>query len=124
MTCLSAAESAALSEKKSFEHFSSQSAVSPEDICIARRRASISHSHTIYAAVIDHEAFCVKVALSVANDVKFWNLHQKWETLKICIDAAESQRNKRSNPSEYERAKILKIHSRKMNVGPDVVKKK
>jgi len=97
-----AAESAALSAQKSFENFSSQSAVSPEDIRIARTRASISHSHAIYAVVIEHEAFCAKrkAALAVAHDVKFWNLHRKREALKMCIDAAESQRNAAKKSSE------------------------
>merc|ERR1719232_468759 len=69
---------------------------------MARARASISHSHAIYAAVIEHEAFSAKrkAALALAHDVKFWNYFRKREVLKMCLKTAESQRNAAKQASE------------------------
>ena len=59
----------------------------------AQTRASISQSHAIHAAVVEHEARTVKrrAALALANDVKCWNNHRKRELLKSCIGYARSQ---------------------------------
>jgi hypothetical protein len=59
----------------------------------AQTRASISQSHAIHAAVVEHEAKSVKrrAALALANDVKCWNIHRKRELLKASIAYARSQ---------------------------------
>lgn len=59
----------------------------------AQTRASISQSHAIHAAVIEHEANSVKrrAALALAHDVKCWNIHRKREMLNACLCYARSQ---------------------------------
>lgn len=59
----------------------------------AQTRASISQSHAIHAAVIEHEANSVKrrAALALAHDVKCWNIHRKREMLNACLSYARSQ---------------------------------
>ena len=86
-----AAESAALSAQKACE---TSNTSNPEEDRILRTRASISHSHAIYAAVIQHESFVAKrkAALALAHDVHFWNLYRKREILKTCLDVAKTQK--------------------------------
>lgn len=86
-----AAESAALSAQKACE---TSTTSNPEEVRILRTRASISHSHAIYAAVIQHESFVAKrkAALALAHDVHFWNLYRKREILKTCLDVAKAQK--------------------------------
>ena len=59
----------------------------------AQTRASITQSHAIHAAVVEHEAKTVKrrATLALAHDVKCWNVHRKREALKICLDYSKSQ---------------------------------
>jgi len=59
----------------------------------AQTRASISQSHAIHAAVVEHEANTAKrrSALALANDVKCWNVHRKRELLSTCLRSARSQ---------------------------------
>lgn len=59
----------------------------------AQTRASITQSHAMHAAVVEHEAKTVKrrATLALAHDVKCWNVHRKREVLKICLAHAKSQ---------------------------------
>ncbi|KAL3923390.1 MAG: hypothetical protein SGILL_001683 [Bacillariaceae sp.] len=59
----------------------------------AQTRASISQSHAIHAAVVEHEAKTVKrrATLALAHDVKCWNIHRKREVLQIALSHAKSQ---------------------------------
>jgi hypothetical protein len=63
------------------------------DARAAQTRASITQSHAIHAAVVEHEAKTVKrrATLALAHDVKCWNVHRKREVLKICLAHAKSQ---------------------------------
>ena len=86
-----AAESAALAAQNSFEtgNFTTE-----EEVSAAKTRASISHSHSIHAAVIEHEAFTAKrkAAMALTYDVKCWNVHRKREILKTCLAAVATYR--------------------------------
>jgi hypothetical protein len=59
----------------------------------AQTRASISQSHAIHAAVVDHEAKTLmrRSTLALAHDVKVWNVHRKRETLQACVAYSRSQ---------------------------------
>lgn len=59
----------------------------------AQTRSSISQSHAIHAAVVEHEATFAKrrAALGLAHDVKCWNVHRKRELLRSCISHSRSQ---------------------------------
>jgi hypothetical protein len=59
----------------------------------AQTRASISQSHAIHAAVVEHESKTVKrrATLALAHDVKCWNVHRKREILQVCLAHAKSQ---------------------------------
>lgn len=59
----------------------------------AQTRVSISQSHAIHAAVVEHEAKTVKrrATLALAHDVKTWNVHRKREMLRLCLEQARSK---------------------------------
>jgi hypothetical protein len=59
----------------------------------SQTRASISQSHAIHAAVVEHEAKTVKrrATLALAHDVKCWNIHRKREVLQVALNYAKSQ---------------------------------
>ena len=59
----------------------------------AQTRASMTQSHAIHAAVVEHEAKTAKrrATLALAHDVKCWNKHRKQEILETCLKYARSQ---------------------------------
>jgi hypothetical protein len=64
-----------------------------DDARAAQTRASISQSHAIHAAVVEHEAKTAKrrATLALAHDVKCWNIHRKREILQVVLSYAKSQ---------------------------------
>lgn len=87
----SAAFIAAEKAKKAYEacdHTSSQ-----EKIQHTQSQASAAQSHAIHATVVEYEANIAKKrsAVSLAQDVKSWNIHRKKELLRTCIKMAKSQ---------------------------------
>ena len=66
---------------------------SMEEARAAQTRASITQSHAIHAAVVEHEAKTMKrrATLALAHDVKCWNAHRKTKILEVCLGFAKSQ---------------------------------
>ena len=91
LSAKTAAESAALAAQK---HCTTSSFSTPDEARAAQTKASISHSHAIHAAVIEHEAFGAKrrAAMALAHDVNCWNEHRKREMLLMLKKSALSQK--------------------------------
>ena len=87
----SAAYIAAEKAKKAYESCDHTS--SKEKVQHTQSEASKAQSHAIHATVVDHRANIAKKrsAVSLAQDVKSWNLHRKNEMLRTCIQFAKSQ---------------------------------
>ena len=87
----SAAYIAAEKAKKAYESCDHTS--SKEKVQHTQSEASKAQSHAIHATVVDHTANIAKKrsAVSLAQDVKSWNLHRKNEMLRTCIQFAKSQ---------------------------------
>lgn len=85
----SAAESAAFAAQK----HCSASFSTPDEAKATQTRASISHSHAIHAAVIEHEAFGAKrrAAMALAHDVTCWNIQRRREMLDMLKSCARNQ---------------------------------
>ena len=90
LSAKTAAESAALAAQK----YCASSFPSPEEARAAQTRVSISHSHAIHAAVVEHEAFGAKrrAAMALAHDVNCWNEHRKREMIQTLQKCAQSQK--------------------------------
>jgi len=88
----SAAFAAAEKAKKAYESCNNSS--SKEKIQHTQAEASTAQSHAIYATVVEYEANIAKKrsAVSLAQDVKSWNIHRKRELLQTCVQVAKSQR--------------------------------
>ncbi|KAL7536321.1 hypothetical protein ACHAXR_007082 [Thalassiosira sp. AJA248-18] len=89
----SAAFMAAEKAKKAYESCDHSS--SKENIQHTQSEASNAQSHAIHATVVEYEANIAKKrsAVSLAQDVKSWNLHRKRDLLQTCIQVAKSQRD-------------------------------
>jgi len=87
----SAAFAAAEKAKKAYESCDNSS--SKEKIQHTQAEASTAQSHAIYATVVEYEANIAKKrsAVSLAHDVKSWNIHRKKELLQTCVQVAKSQ---------------------------------
>ena len=87
----SAAYVAAEKAKKTYESCDQSS--SKEKIQYTQSEASKAQSHAIHATVVEYEANIAKKrsAVSLAQDVKSWNVHRKKDILRTCIEFARSQ---------------------------------
>ena len=87
----SAAFVAAEKAKKAYESCDQSS--SKEKIKQTQSEASAAQSHAIHATVVEYEANIAKKrsAVSLAQDVKLWNVHRKRELLRTCIQVAKTQ---------------------------------
>ena len=87
----SAAFAAAEKSKKAYEACDHTS--SKEKIKYTQTEASNAQSHAIHATVVEYEANIAKKrsAVSLAQDVKSWNIHRKRELLRTCTELAKSQ---------------------------------
>lgn len=87
----SAAFIAAEKAKKAYESCDQSS--SKEKIQQTQSEASAAQSHAIHATVVEYEANIAKKrsAVSLAQDVKLWNVHRKRELLRTCIQVAKTQ---------------------------------
>eukprot|EP00581_Thalassiosira_minuscula_P012971 CAMPEP_0183723178 /NCGR_PEP_ID=MMETSP0737-20130205/14855_1 /TAXON_ID=385413 /ORGANISM="Thalassiosira miniscula, Strain CCMP1093" /LENGTH=1301 /DNA_ID=CAMNT_0025953431 /DNA_START=308 /DNA_END=4213 /DNA_ORIENTATION=- len=87
----SAAFAAAEKAKKAYESCDHSS--SKEKIQHTQTEASTARSHAIHATVVEYEANIAKKrsAISLAQDVKSWNVHRKRELLQTCVQVAKSQ---------------------------------
>lgn len=87
----SAAYVAAEKAKKTYESCDQSS--SREKIQYTQSEASKAQSHAIHATVVEYEANIAKKrsAVSLAQDVKSWNVHRKEDILRSCIEFARSQ---------------------------------
>jgi hypothetical protein len=87
----SAAFIAAEKAKKAYESCDHSS--SKEKIQHTQSEASNAQSHAIHATVVEYEANIAKKrsAISLAQDVKSWNIHRKRELLRTCVEVAKSQ---------------------------------
>ena len=87
----SAAFAAAEKQKKAYEACDHTS--SKEKIKYTQTEASNAQSHAIHATVVEYEANIAKKrsAVSLAQDVKSWNIHRKRELLRTCAELAKSQ---------------------------------
>lgn len=87
----SAAYVAAEKAKKTYESCDQSS--SREKIQYTQSEASKAQSHAIHATVVEYEANIAKKrsAVSLAQDVKSWNVHRKKDILRTCIEFARSQ---------------------------------
>jgi len=86
-----AAFSAAEKARKVYESCDHTS--SKEKIEHTQSEASTAQSHAIHATVVEYEANIAKKrsAVSLAQDVKAWNIHRKRELLQTCVQVAKSQ---------------------------------
>lgn len=87
----SAAFAAADKAKKAYESCDHSS--SKEKVQHTQTEASTAQSHAIHATVVEYEANIAKKrsAVSLAQDVKSWNIHRKRELLRTCVQVAKSQ---------------------------------
>ncbi|KAL9181413.1 hypothetical protein ACHAXT_010218 [Thalassiosira profunda] len=87
----SAAFAAAEKAKKAYESCDHSS--SKEKVQRTRSEASSAQSHAIHATVVEYEANIAKkrAAVSLAQDVRSWNVHRKRELLRTCAQFAKSQ---------------------------------
>ncbi len=95
-----AAFAAAERAKESYESCDSSS--SKEDIQGAQKNAFVTQSHAIHATVVEYEASLSlkRASVSLAHDVKCWNVHRKKELLQTCIEFAKSQKEACEKASE------------------------
>eukprot|EP00571_Detonula_confervacea_P004298 CAMPEP_0172318890 /NCGR_PEP_ID=MMETSP1058-20130122/36119_1 /TAXON_ID=83371 /ORGANISM="Detonula confervacea, Strain CCMP 353" /LENGTH=1268 /DNA_ID=CAMNT_0013033813 /DNA_START=87 /DNA_END=3893 /DNA_ORIENTATION=- len=86
-----AAFMAAEKAKKVYE--SCDDVTSKEKIQHTQTEASNAQSHAIHATVVEYEANIAKKrsAVSLAQDVKSWNIHRRRELLRTCVQFAKSQ---------------------------------
>ena len=86
-----AAYVAAEKAKKTYESCDQSS--SREKIQYTQSDASKAQGHAIHATVVEYEANIAKKrsAVSLAQDVKSWNVHRKKDILRTCFEFARSQ---------------------------------
>lgn len=96
----SAAFTAAEKAKKAYESCDHSS--SKERIQHTQAEASTAQSHAIHATVVEYEANIAKrrSAVSLAQDVKSWNIHRKRELLQTCLRVAKSQQEACRNAAD------------------------
>lgn len=95
-----AAFAAAERAKESYESCDSSS--SKEEIQATQKNAFVTQSHAIHATVVEYEASLSlkRASVSLAHDVKCWNVHRKKELLQTCIEFAKSQKEACEKASE------------------------
>lgn len=95
-----AAFAAAERAKESYESCDSSS--SREEIQATQKNAFVTQSHAIHATVVEYEASLSlkRASVSLAHDVKCWNVHRKKELLQTCIEFAKSQKEACEKASE------------------------
>ena len=95
-----AAFAAAEKAKESYESCDNSS--SKEEIQSSQKNAFATQSHAIHATVVEYEAnlSLKRASVSLAHDVKCWNVHRKKELLRTCIEFAKSQKEACKKASE------------------------
>lgn len=100
--CRSILAAKTASRAKYTAHLAVKNAIAEEETLDKGAEASASYEKVqkcklqeLHAAVIDHEANSAKrhSVVSLANDVKYWNVRRKHELLSACIKVAKEQRS-------------------------------
>ena len=84
----------AAAEKAKDAYESCDNLSSKEEIQSSQTNAFTTQSHAIHATVVEYEAnlSLKRSSVSLAHDVKCWNVHRKKELLQTCIQFAKSQK--------------------------------
>ena len=84
----------AAAEKAKGAYESCDSSSSKEEIESSQANAFATQSQAIHATVVEYEAnlSLKRASVSLAHDVKCWNVHRRKELLQACIQFAKSQK--------------------------------
>ncbi|KAK1745010.1 CCAAT/enhancer-binding protein zeta [Skeletonema marinoi] len=84
----------AAAEKAKGAYESCDSSSSKEEVQSSLKTAFVTQSHAIHATVVEYEAnlSLKRASVSLAHDVKCWNVHRRKELLQSCIQFAKSQK--------------------------------
>mmetsp|Transcript_17262 Transcript_17262/g.26502 ORF Transcript_17262/g.26502 Transcript_17262/m.26502 type:complete len:1249 (+) Transcript_17262:114-3860(+) len=84
----------AAAEKAKGAYESCDSSSSKEEVQSSLKTAFATQSHAIHATVVEYEAnlSLKRASVSLAHDVKCWNVHRRKELLQSCIQFAKSQK--------------------------------
>lgn len=84
----------AAAEKAKGAYESCDSSSSKEEVQSSQAKAFTTQSQAIHATVVEYEAnlSLKRASVSLAHDVKCWNVHRRKELLQACIQFAKSQK--------------------------------
>lgn len=84
----------AAAEKAKCAYESCDSSSSKEEVQSSQAKAFATQSQAIHATVVEYEAnlSLKRASVSLAHDVKCWNVHRRKELLQSCIQFAKSQK--------------------------------
>ncbi len=84
----------AAAEKAKGAYESCDSSSSKEEVQSSQAKAFSTQSQAIHATVVEYEAnlSLKRASVSLAHDVKCWNVHRRKELLQSCIQFAKSQK--------------------------------